>query len=211
MGDVMLDVYVITSYEQAKVISHKLRLQIMTIFKDHNPRTAKQIADELELPASKVHYHVRELERAGIVEIVETREKGGVIEKYYLPIAKEFRIHLSDEENEREGKESASSKLTKVLFNDYRDSFITATFESEKPENRDKDELRPYLTIRNLYLTTDQYKELHDEIMAVLERWKATYEQNSAHSGEMRQTYKMLLSIHPFDQKKSIKGNAVID
>jgi hypothetical protein len=47
--------------------------------------------------------------------------------------------------------------------------------------------------------------------MAVLERWKATYEQNSAHSGEMWQTYKMLLSIHPYDQKKSIKGNAVID
>lgn len=201
----------ITSHEQAKVISHKLRLQIISTLKDHIPRTAKQIADELQLPASKVHYHVRELEKAGIVEIVETREKGGVIEKYYLPIAKEFRIQLSDEESEWEGKESTSYKLTKVLLNDYCDSFLLAISEAEKQEHRDKDKQNPHLMIGTLHLTKDQYLELHDELKALLERWKSMSKQESGQNEEMVYPYKLLLSIHPFDQRSSIKGDVKIE
>lgn len=33
------------------------------------------------LARSDAHYHVRELERVGLVQLVETREKGGILEK----------------------------------------------------------------------------------------------------------------------------------
>ncbi len=49
--------------------------------------TVTQLADKLgELPAT-VHHHVKMLERAGLVELAHTREKSGILEKYYRAVA----------------------------------------------------------------------------------------------------------------------------
>ncbi|MDQ7793238.1 MAG: helix-turn-helix domain-containing protein [bacterium] len=49
--------------------------------------TVTQLADKLgELPAT-VHHHVKTLERAGLVRIAHTREKSGILEKYYRAVA----------------------------------------------------------------------------------------------------------------------------
>ena len=54
--------------------------------------TVTQLAEVLGIPPNKVHYHVRELERVGLVRLVETREKGGILEKYYRPVARNFKV-----------------------------------------------------------------------------------------------------------------------
>src|SRR5205823_777798 len=58
----------------------------------HKAMTATQIGEALDLPANKVHYHVRELERVGLVRLVETREKGGILEKYYRLVAADLQV-----------------------------------------------------------------------------------------------------------------------
>ena len=50
------------------------------------------MAVKLEEVPSKVHYHVKELERIGVVEIVNTKEKAGIVEKFYLPTADTFKV-----------------------------------------------------------------------------------------------------------------------
>jgi hypothetical protein len=54
--------------------------------------TVKMLGTDLGEPPAKVHYHVRELERIGVIRLVETREKGGVLEKYYRAVARDFTI-----------------------------------------------------------------------------------------------------------------------
>jgi hypothetical protein len=46
----------------------------------------------LGIAPAKIHYHVRELEKVGLLRLVETREKGGILEKYYQPIARDFAV-----------------------------------------------------------------------------------------------------------------------
>ncbi|GHO43591.1 winged helix-turn-helix domain-containing protein [Ktedonospora formicarum] len=86
----MLDHYDITTLEQLRAISDILRVRIMDTLKE-KPMTATQLAEIIGQAPAKIHYHVRELEKVGLLKLVETREKGGILEKYYLAIAREIR------------------------------------------------------------------------------------------------------------------------
>src|SRR6185312_2466204 len=57
----------------------------------YKPMTVTQLGEFLGETPAKVHYHVRELERVGLVKLVATREKSGILEKYYRSVAKSFR------------------------------------------------------------------------------------------------------------------------
>lgn len=45
------------------------------------PASATQLASALDLPRQKVNYHLRALERHGLVELVEERPRRGVVER----------------------------------------------------------------------------------------------------------------------------------
>src|ERR1700737_2475594 len=85
----MQERYEIETIEQLRAIADVLRLRIIDLLQ-HQPMTVTQLGDMLEMAPAKVHYHVRELEKVGLLELVETREKGGILEKYYQPIAREI-------------------------------------------------------------------------------------------------------------------------
>src|SRR5579884_2722178 len=80
------NVYYLETVEQLRAIADELRQRIIQALGD-TPMTVTQLGERLGLAPSKIHYHVRELERVGLVKLVKTREKGGILEKYYSPIA----------------------------------------------------------------------------------------------------------------------------
>ncbi|HEX8733437.1 MAG TPA: hypothetical protein VF725_15415, partial [Ktedonobacterales bacterium] len=51
-----------------------------------------QVGDELQIAAPKAHYHVRELERLGLVTLAESRERGGIVEKYFRAVARNLTV-----------------------------------------------------------------------------------------------------------------------
>jgi DNA-binding transcriptional ArsR family regulator len=75
-------IYNIESVEQLRAISDRLRGRIIDLLA-HQPMTVAQLSNQLHLAHAKVHYHVRELEHVKVVRLVEKREKGGILEKYY--------------------------------------------------------------------------------------------------------------------------------
>lgn len=85
---------VLNTLEQIKAISNPYRMDILKSFARNlkQPWSVKMIADELGETPSKLHYHIKELEKNGILEIVDTREINGIIEKYYLPTAEQIVI-----------------------------------------------------------------------------------------------------------------------
>jgi hypothetical protein len=87
---------VLSTLEEIKTISDPFRLKILFLFdEDNTPMTVKQMAVKLEEVPSKVHYHVKELERIAVLEIVKTKEKSGIVEKFYLPTAETFKVERS--------------------------------------------------------------------------------------------------------------------
>ena len=57
------------------------------------PKSAAAIAREIGLPRQKVNYHLRELERHGLVEQTETRTKGNCVERLVRAVARHYVIN----------------------------------------------------------------------------------------------------------------------
>lgn len=56
-----------------------LRKRLLDRLRD--PASATQLADELDLPRQKLNYHLRVLEQAGLIELVEERQRRGFTER----------------------------------------------------------------------------------------------------------------------------------
>jgi len=56
------------------------------------PGSASGLARRLGLPRQRVHYHLRELEKAGLVELVEERRRGNCVERLVRATARAFVI-----------------------------------------------------------------------------------------------------------------------
>lgn len=68
--------------QQYQLLSSPIRLRILHVLADE-PKTAKQVADEMGETRGNVHYHIQRLVEGGIVELTETRQAGSITEKYY--------------------------------------------------------------------------------------------------------------------------------
>lgn len=90
----MKDICILSSPEKVKAICDPLRIEIVQ-FVIKQSLTSKQIADLLEQSPSKIHYHVKELEKHGIIMLDYTSEKGGILEKYYRAVANNYYIDQS--------------------------------------------------------------------------------------------------------------------
>ena len=72
----------IKAFEKIKVLSDARRLAILRILMA-GPATLTQLGEVLGEHPAWVRHHVKQLELAGLVELVETRITSGVIEKFY--------------------------------------------------------------------------------------------------------------------------------
>lgn len=87
--------------EQQKLVSSPLRVKIIYLLA-MKAMTAKQVADELGKSAGSIHYHIQQLYNGGILEIEETRENRGIIEKYYRSKATHFSLNTEKEDTKVE-------------------------------------------------------------------------------------------------------------
>ncbi|MFJ7982650.1 ArsR/SmtB family transcription factor [Lysinibacillus xylanilyticus] len=104
---------IIESYEQLKAISDPLRTK-MLIYLVEQPYTVHMLANELNLSRAKILYHIRELEKHGIIKLVRTEERGGNLLKYYQAIARGF-IPADHLLNYVESKEATRQSFLEVL------------------------------------------------------------------------------------------------
>ncbi len=83
------EIAVLAEEAQLRAVSHPERSRILN-FLVGREATAAQVADALGGTRGGVHYHIRELLKAGLLEIVSKSESGGVLEKYYRAVARNF-------------------------------------------------------------------------------------------------------------------------
>ncbi|TDL93428.1 ArsR family transcriptional regulator [Macrococcus brunensis] len=112
----MQDFLLIDNLAQLKCISDPFRIKLLECLYDTS-KTGQQLADELEIPRAKIHYHLREMEKYGFIEIVKTEQKISIIQKFYAPTAKAFipAEHLlqfhTDEASAKQDTEKSGKEL----------------------------------------------------------------------------------------------------
>lgn len=86
----MLDVAVISDPSAAEVSLDPVRARLLAELAE--PRSAAALAHRVGLPRQKVNYHLRALERHGLVELIEERRKGNVTERIMQATAASYVI-----------------------------------------------------------------------------------------------------------------------
>ena len=78
--------------DQLKALGHPLRLRVLELLADSQPLTNRELASELGIDPGHLHFHVRMLLRAGLIELAEG---GHGRQKPYRAVAQ--RLHVSPE------------------------------------------------------------------------------------------------------------------
>ncbi|MET3174814.1 UNVERIFIED_ORG: DNA-binding transcriptional ArsR family regulator [Arthrobacter sp. UYCu721] len=86
----MLDIEVIEDPAAAEASLDPIRTRILQELAE--PGSATQLAAKVGLPRQKVNYHLKALERHGLVELVEERRKGNVTERVLQATAASYLI-----------------------------------------------------------------------------------------------------------------------
>ena len=147
----MLERYEIENIEQLRAVADLLRLRIIDVLQKQ-PMTVTQLGEMLGEAPAKMHYHVRELEKVGLLKLVETREKGGILEKYYQPIARELSVNkalLSAPSDE-------SSAMLRTLLNQITEGFL---HEFRRTVERKSEKLEQAIGLSRLYMTLDEQQQ----------------------------------------------------
>jgi DNA-binding transcriptional ArsR family regulator len=87
---------VVRSAKQYKALGDPLRVRILELIQ-HQPRTAKQLADLLERPPGTIGHQLRVLEAAGLAQVVARRLVKGIVAKYYARTAHIFLVETPQE------------------------------------------------------------------------------------------------------------------
>src|SRR6266699_2412231 len=88
--------FTITTAQQFRAISDPMRSRILGIIQ-HQPVTAKQIADRLGATPGAIGHHLHVLEAAGLAQVVARRLIRGIVANYYTRTARIFDYKLPRE------------------------------------------------------------------------------------------------------------------
>lgn len=75
--------------DQLKALGHPLRLRVLELLATSDPLTNRELAGELGVDPGHLHFHVRMLLRAGLIELAEG---GHGREKPYRAVAERLRV-----------------------------------------------------------------------------------------------------------------------
>lgn len=95
-----------------KLLSHPLRARLLDLFA-HAPATVQELAAQLNIPVTRLYYHIHKLETSGLIRIIDSHPTGGTIEKVYAASARQFIVDRA----EFSGSSTKSLKHTEVLIN----------------------------------------------------------------------------------------------
>lgn len=159
----MKEVLVLKDLEQIKAVSQQYRLEILEAF-DNKAKTAKQIAEIMDEPHGRVNYHIKMLEKVGIIELVEEVTKFGVVEKYYAPVAVKLIIDSNAVMLDDEMSDSIN-KVSLAFFENISREFYSSF------ENLTGGPTRKISYAVDYYLTDDEAKELYDRLSKIVDEY----------------------------------------
>ena len=108
----MKEVHKIKDLEQIRLLTDPLKLKLIQAFAE-KPKTTKQVAEALGESVTKLYRHVDALFDAGLLEIIEEKQKRGTIERTFGTVAQRFEADhsLFSEDNNGDGINTARDML----------------------------------------------------------------------------------------------------
>jgi DNA-binding transcriptional ArsR family regulator len=82
------EVFEIDDAETLEMLADPTRVEMIERLFD--PASVTELAEAMEMPRTRLYHHVRLLEEAGMITVVQTRQRGAIPEKVYQATAKSY-------------------------------------------------------------------------------------------------------------------------
>jgi len=155
--DELADIFPIENLEQLRALADPLRMRILEQLVQR-PMTMSQLGDAFGESTAKMHYHVRELEKFGFIKLVEKRERGGFIEKYYRAVAKDVRVP----------PELLHASPTSELAKPIQDYFEKVSREVLRSITLQQEQACFAVLDATIWVTREEYEDMQRQFQAIL-------------------------------------------
>lgn len=165
--------HLIDDLEALKVYFDPMRSRIMRTVA-YTPRAVQEIAQELDVPFTRLYYHMGLLEKHGLIRVVETRNLSGAVEeKYYQIAARSFVIDRAlltvSSEDGGDEKIDGLEIILGTMFDDAMGAIRTSIHEGKLDVNKTSPEQNAML-VRNgrFRIPKEKESEFHQKFLDLM-------------------------------------------
>lgn len=195
-NDEQLESYRITDLEQVKALSHPLRMRIIETLGAADPMTTKQVAEALNEKPTRLYHHVDMLQKSGLIRLTHTRQNRGTTEKYYEPIARQFRAGadlFSDESSD--DQKNALRPMIRTIFDNTLSEMLRLVELNNFEEKLEEEGMLSYLEI---HLPQDKIDVVQQKLKEVLEYLQGLDE--AEFGDEELRKFRLTVAHYPLDR-----------
>ena len=184
---------VVRSAESAAVLLDPTRQQLLAQLKE--PDSATGLARRLKLPRQRINYHLKVLEGAGLVELVEERRKGNCLERVVRATARAFIISPEALGELGPNAELAADRLSSAYLIATAGRAIreVATLE-DKAKREGKRVATLTLEAEVRFASAEARAKFAEELSDAVARIAARYHDDRAPGGRR---FRLLTAVHP--------------
>ncbi|MGH3162928.1 MAG: helix-turn-helix domain-containing protein [Gemmatimonadales bacterium] len=184
---------VIRQADTAAVLLDPVRQQLLSQLAE--PDSASGLARRLRLPRQRINYHLRALETAGLVELVEERRKGNCLERVVRATARAFIISPEALGPLGLTHDTAPDRLSSAYLIAAAGRTIRDVGALEARARREQKRLAT-LTLETevRFATAESRAAFVEELAATVARLAARYHDERAPNGRR---FRLLAAVHP--------------
>lgn len=162
------DVFWLESNEHLELLGDATRLEIIELLM--MPASVAELAERMKVPRTRLYHHINQLEQAGFIRVVGTRQAGLQTEKIYRAAAHHFQP--SNEFMQTALPREKAQAILKSIIGSTQVDFIRSVESGEAPLEDSEEARRTHVSRRLLLLTPERLHEFITELEALLERFE---------------------------------------
>lgn len=197
-----LPLEVIRSPESAAALLDATRQQLLAQLAE--PDSASGLARRLRLPRQRINYHLRVLEAAGLVELVEERRKGNCLERVVRATARAFVISPEALGALGPTAETATDRLSSAYLISAAGRVIR---DMAAVESRAREEGKRVATLTLdadvRFASAESRAKFAEELTEAVARIAAKYHDDKAPKGRR---FRLLAAVHPVPEVADTKA-----
>lgn len=199
--------FIIEDVEALKMIADPLRLQILRNL--DKPHTVKELAEQLDKPATKLYYHVNQLEKHNIIRVVDTRIVSGIIEKHYQVVAKTYHVSkslLKSTKDSQAHMEAVLEAIFDTAKSELRESIhaglLTIDEAVETIDEAVDGKKDGIIWHGSMNLSPEQFAELNGRLQALLDEFDGVAKEEDGDTA-VKKPYGLVVTFYPIVDKKN--------
>jgi predicted ArsR family transcriptional regulator len=171
-----------------RAIAHPVRSRILTELDAHGSLRAADVAQLLAIPANQASFHLRQLAKFGLVEEDPSAGRDRRDRVWRATEAARFDVSIGEIEKTPGGK--AASRVFRRTKEAWAHRLVEVAYGDDRTPG-----IHRAVTEQAVRLTKDEARELTDELVELVDRWR---KRNEDGADDGRRTYHVFQMVQPF-------------